>query len=85
MKTASKVRFAEPGDEVPSDAPSPPLADPEDKDKDDKVNTRTIRTLKPALRYKPHSNRTLGTVRHRRWLTQSDLQADLKQLVFGMF
>ncbi|XP_026739053.1 solute carrier family 12 member 6 isoform X2 [Trichoplusia ni] len=36
VKTASKVRFAEPGDEVPSDAPSPPLADPEDKDKDDK-------------------------------------------------
>ncbi|XP_022821634.1 solute carrier family 12 member 4 isoform X5 [Spodoptera litura] len=36
VKTASKVRFAEPGDEAPTDAPSPPLADTEDKDKDDK-------------------------------------------------
>lgn len=42
VKTASKVRFAEPG--APSDtaedndAPSPPLTDSEDKDKDDKVN-----------------------------------------------
>lgn len=39
VKTASKVRFAEPGDEAPTDAPSPPLADSEEKDKDDKVKT----------------------------------------------
>lgn len=37
VKTASKVRFAEPGAEG-EDAPSPPLTDTEDKDKDDKVN-----------------------------------------------
>uniref|UniRef100_A0A2A4K3L9 Amino acid permease/ SLC12A domain-containing protein n=1 Tax=Heliothis virescens TaxID=7102 RepID=A0A2A4K3L9_HELVI len=36
VKTASKVRFAEPGEEAPTDAPSPPLADTDDKDKDDK-------------------------------------------------
>lgn len=46
-KTASKVRFAEPGGGAPEgspvanhrdhDAPSPPLSDNEDKDKDDKV------------------------------------------------
>lgn len=44
VKTASKVRFAEPGDEAPTDAPSPPLADTEDKDKDDKVNITPART-----------------------------------------
>lgn len=42
VKTASKVRFAEPGSTEPAadDAPSPPLTDSEDKDKDkdDKVN-----------------------------------------------
>lgn len=39
-KTASKVRFAEPGAEptVDESAPSPPLSDNEEKDKDDKVN-----------------------------------------------
>lgn len=39
-KTASKVRFAEPGAEptVDDNAPSPPLSDNEEKDKDDKVN-----------------------------------------------
>lgn len=39
-KTASKVRFAEPGAEptVDENAPSPPLSDNEEKDKDDKVN-----------------------------------------------
>ncbi|KAJ8736130.1 hypothetical protein PYW08_006786 [Mythimna loreyi] len=36
VKTASKVRFTEPGDEPATDAPSPPLADGDDKDKDDK-------------------------------------------------
>ncbi|XP_050554869.1 solute carrier family 12 member 4 isoform X3 [Spodoptera frugiperda] len=41
VKTASKVRFAEPGDEAPTDAPSPPLADTEDKDKDDKDDFRS--------------------------------------------
>lgn len=45
VKTASKVRFAEPGaggDQVPNhadDAPSPPLTDSEDKEKDDKVKS----------------------------------------------
>ncbi|XP_053620988.1 solute carrier family 12 member 4 isoform X4 [Plodia interpunctella] len=34
VKTASKVRFAEPGAETAEDAPSPPLSDAEDKDKD---------------------------------------------------
>ncbi|XP_060804181.1 solute carrier family 12 member 6 isoform X1 [Amyelois transitella] len=35
VKTASKVRFAEPGaDQPPEEAPSPPLSDTEDKDKD---------------------------------------------------
>lgn len=39
-KTASKVRFAEPGAEpmIDENAPSPPLSDNEEKDKDDKVN-----------------------------------------------
>ncbi|XP_049692513.2 solute carrier family 12 member 4 isoform X3 [Helicoverpa armigera] len=41
VKTASKVRFAEPGDEAPTDAPSPPLADTDDKDKDDKDDFRS--------------------------------------------
>lgn len=39
VKTASKVRFAEPGTEaVDEEAPSPPLTDPDDKDNDEKVN-----------------------------------------------
>lgn len=39
VKTASKVRFAEPGAEAAEadEAPSPPLTDPDDKDKDEKV------------------------------------------------
>lgn len=39
VKTASKVRFAEPGtgEPGPEDAPSPPLTDSDEKDKDDKV------------------------------------------------
>ncbi|XP_013175859.1 PREDICTED: solute carrier family 12 member 4 isoform X3 [Papilio xuthus] len=38
VKTASKVRFAEPGtgEPGPEDAPSPPLTDNDEKDKDDK-------------------------------------------------
>ncbi|XP_063824024.1 solute carrier family 12 member 4 isoform X2 [Ostrinia nubilalis] len=36
VKTASKVRFAEPGAAEGEDAPSPPLTDNEDKEKDDK-------------------------------------------------
>ncbi|KAL0850918.1 hypothetical protein ABMA28_006827 [Loxostege sticticalis] len=40
VKTASKVRFAEPGAEG-EDAPSPPLTDNEDKDKDDKCEEAT--------------------------------------------
>lgn len=49
VKTASKVRFAEPGsgDAVPTgnhadDAPSPPLTDPEEKERDDKVTIDNI-------------------------------------------
>lgn len=43
VKTASKVRFAEPGSEpVPDDAPSPPLAENDEKDKDDKVIVNNI-------------------------------------------
>ncbi|CAH0766243.1 unnamed protein product [Diatraea saccharalis] len=41
VKTASKVRFAEPGTAEGEDAPSPPLTDNEEKDKDDKVNTES--------------------------------------------
>ncbi|KAG7310451.1 hypothetical protein JYU34_003233 [Plutella xylostella] len=48
VKTASKVRFAEPGsgDAVPTgnhadDAPSPPLTDPEEKERDDKDDFRS--------------------------------------------
>lgn len=42
VKTASKVRFAEPGAEpLPDDAPSPPLAELDEKDKDDKVNIKS--------------------------------------------
>lgn len=46
-KTASKVRFAEPGAEptVDESAPSPPLSDNEEKDKDDKVNTFVLLLL----------------------------------------
>lgn len=45
VKTASKVRFAEPGAGEPTseDAPSPPLTDNEEKDKDDKVNLILVR------------------------------------------
>lgn len=51
VKTASKVRFTEPGDEAPTDAPSPPLADGDDKDKDDKVTIPPVHTTcLPALR-----------------------------------
>ncbi|KOB73819.1 Uncharacterized protein OBRU01_10424, partial [Operophtera brumata] len=40
--TTSKVRFAEPGTEATEDeAPSPPLTDPEDKDKDEKEDFRS--------------------------------------------
>lgn len=37
VKTASKVRFAEPGADVakPEDAPSPPLSEAEDKESED--------------------------------------------------
>lgn len=43
VKTASKVRFAEPGSEpLPDDAPSPPLAENDEKDKDDKVIVNNI-------------------------------------------
>ncbi|XP_045508008.1 solute carrier family 12 member 4 isoform X2 [Colias croceus] len=42
VKTASKVRFAEPGSEPnPNDAPSPPLADSDEKDTDDKDDFRS--------------------------------------------
>lgn len=41
VKMASKVRFAEPGAAEGEDAPSPPLTDTDDKDKDDKVNIFT--------------------------------------------
>ncbi|XP_072940439.1 solute carrier family 12 member 4 isoform X1 [Epargyreus clarus] len=42
VKTASKVRFAEPGAEpIPDDAPSPPLTDSEDKEKDEKDEFRS--------------------------------------------
>ncbi|XP_039752651.1 solute carrier family 12 member 4 isoform X1 [Pararge aegeria] len=42
VKTASKVRFAEPGSEpLPDDAPSPPLAENDEKDKDDKDDFRS--------------------------------------------
>lgn len=51
VKTASKVRFAEPGSEpLPDDAPSPPLAENDDKDKDDKVNVNTLLLLDLALK-----------------------------------
>ncbi|KAI5644992.1 amino acid permease domain-containing protein [Phthorimaea operculella] len=55
VKTASKVRFAEPGSENPqaeSEAPSPPLSDTEDKDKDDKCEDATS----PPADEKPPSN-----------------------------
>lgn len=42
VRTASKVRFAEPGAEnqptEENDAPSPPLSEVDEKDKDEKVN-----------------------------------------------
>ncbi|VVC95186.1 unnamed protein product, partial [Leptidea sinapis] len=42
IKTASKVRFAEPGSEPnTTDAPSPPLADSEEKETDDKDDFRS--------------------------------------------
>lgn len=50
VKTASKVRFAEPGSEpLPDDAPSPPLAENDDKDKDDKVNIYMLLLIDIAL------------------------------------
>ncbi|CAB3236945.1 unnamed protein product [Arctia plantaginis] len=47
VKTTSKVRFAEPGATEPegptaNDAPSPPLADSDEKDNQDKVNTVSL-------------------------------------------
>lgn len=55
VKTASKVRFAEPGATEPepqpaSDAPSPPLADSDEKDNDNKVNIVIVYSTDIALR-----------------------------------
>ncbi|CAH0405213.1 unnamed protein product [Chilo suppressalis] len=57
VKTASKVRFAEPGTAEAEDAPSPPLTDNEDKDKDDKCEGETS---PPPEADKPKENNANG-------------------------